>query len=150
MITLEKKLEQMVSETISWMGFTLWGIQFYPQQSLLRVYIDKEAGITVDDCVSVSRQVEAILDVKDPIGQEYVLEVSSPGLDRPLLKLDHWEQSIGERVRVHLLTPQDGRMKFKGVLLEVKEDCAVLDTGQDEARRLPLDCIKRAHIIPSP
>lgn len=149
MITLEKRLEQMVSETVLWMGFRLWGIQFYPQQALLRIYIDKDGGITIDDCAAVSRQLSAVLDVEDLINQAYVLEVSSPGLDRPLMKPEHWQQSIGEKVRVSLLTPQAGQVNFKGRLRTVEQACAVLDTDGGQTHRLPLSSVKRARIIPA-
>ncbi|VTR34599.1 ribosome maturation protein RimP [Actinobacillus pleuropneumoniae] len=87
MATLEQKLEELVSDTIESMGFELVGIECQRAGRFLtvRLYIDKEGGVTIDDCSDVSRQVSAILDVEDPIADKYNLEVSSPGLDRPAL-----------------------------------------------------------------
>lgn len=148
MITLEQKLEQMVSETISWMGYTLWGVVYNPKQAMLRIYIDKTSGITVDDCAKVSRQVGSMLDVEDPINSGYVLEVSSPGLNRPLLKSDHWRQHVGDKVRVTLLTPQDGQTNLTGVLSGLQDDAAELMIASGKVFNLPLNQVKKAHVVP--
>ena len=149
MITLEQKLEQMVGKAISWMGYTLWGVVYHPKQALLRIYIDKETGITVDDCAEVSRQVSAMLDVEDPVGSSYVLEVSSPGLDRPLLKADHWQQHRGDKVHITMLTPQEaGRTKLTGILGDIKDGIAEVALKHGEILRLPLNQVKAARVVP--
>lgn len=148
MTTLEQKLEQMVFETIYWMGYTLWGVVYNPKPAVLRIYIDKTSGITVDDCAEVSRQLSAMLDVDDPIGAGYVLEVSSPGLDRPLLKPAHWQQCVGDKIRVTMLTPQNGKTKFTGILSGLANNVAELVITSGEAFMLPLNQVKKAHIVP--
>ncbi|MDO6805612.1 ribosome maturation factor RimP, partial [Wenyingzhuangia sp. 1_MG-2023] len=91
------------------------------RHTLLRVYIDHADGITVDHCADVSRQIGSVLDVEDPISQDYTLEVSSPGMDRPLFTMDQYVQSVGEEIELRLRMPFDGRRKFKGRLQGIEE-----------------------------
>ncbi len=132
------------------MGYELVGVERLPQPRrgmLLRLYIDHEDGITLADCERVSHQVSGILDVEDPIPGEYLLEVSSPGLDRPLVKREHFERFIGSVVRLQLHRPLNGRRRFKGKLLAVtEEDITVEDSG--EHYTLPLGAIERARLVP--
>ncbi|GFZ75886.1 ribosome maturation factor RimP [Pseudohongiella nitratireducens] len=108
----------MLQPAIEVLGLELWGVEYLTKgrSALLRVYIDSEEGVTIDDCEKVSRQISAILDVEDPIAGEYTLEVSSPGLDRPLFAAEHYTAYVGEVINVRLSSPIDGRRKFKGVL----------------------------------
>lgn len=144
---LKQQLERLISELIVSAGLTLWGIQFLRQGSVLRVYIDKDTGLPVDDCAMISGQISALLDAEDPIDGRYVLEVSSPGLDRPLLCYDHWQTSTGQSLQVELFTPHNGRRKFKGVLLEVDANNALLQESEAAIFHLPLDQVKHANII---
>lgn len=114
-------LQEMLQPSVEALGFDLWGIDFKSQgkHSVLRIYIESEAGITVDNCAAVSHQVSGILDVEDPISGEYTLEVSSPGADRPLFSVDQYQQYIGEQVSLRLLTPMNKQRKFKGSIKEV-------------------------------
>ena len=101
-------LEQIVETVAESLGFQLWGFQYNSNgnQSVLRVFIDSddsEKGVNVDDCAQVSRQLSAVLDVEDPITGHYVLEVSSPGLDRPLFKLDQYQAYIGSEIKIKLV-----------------------------------------------
>ena len=96
---------------------------------MLRVYIDSENGVGVDDCAKVSRQVSGVLDVEDPISGEYTLEVSSPGMDRPLFKLSQYQDYIGHVVQLRLRMPFDGRRKFKGVLNGIEDEDIVHGCG---------------------
>ena len=95
--------------------------------SVLRLFIDHENGINVDDCAEVSRQVGAILDVEDPISSEYNLEVSSPGVDCPLFELAHFEEVIGETINVRLSMPLNGRRKFKGPLVAIENNNLIVE-----------------------
>lgn len=108
----------MLQPAIEVLDLELWGIEYLTKgrSALLRVYIDSEEGVTIDDCEKVSRQISAILDVEDPIAGEYTLEVSSPGLDRPLFTAEQYAAYVGEVINVRLNSPIDGRRKFKGVL----------------------------------
>ena len=112
----------------------LLGIEFISagQHSVLRLFIDHENGIDVDDCAEVSRQVGALLDVEDPISTEYSLEVSSPGLDRPLFTLAQYQAVIGETVNVKLSIPLNGRRKFKGILETIENDSLIVMLDGEE------------------
>lgn len=118
MQTATEKLSHMLQPAIEVLDLELWGIEYLTKgrSALLRVYIDSEEGVTIDDCEKVSRQISAILDVEDPIAGEYTLEVSSPGLDRPLFTAEQYATYVGEVINVRLNSPIDGRRKFKGVL----------------------------------
>ncbi len=115
---------ELIDATIAALGLELWGVELLQQGrfSLLRVYIEREEGVTIEDCEKVSRQVSALLDVEDPIAGEYTLEVSSPGLDRPLFSIEQYEQYVGSEVNLKLRRPLDGRRKFKGQIMKVSED----------------------------
>ena len=119
MAKLEEKLTEMLNPGVEAVGFELVGIEFVRagKHSILRVFIDYENGISVDNCADVSHQVSAILDVEDPISTEYNLEVSSPGMDIPLFKEKHYVDSVGEVVQVRLSMPMDDRRNFKGKVL---------------------------------
>lgn len=139
----------MLRPSVEQVGKELLGIEFISagQNSILRLFIDHENGIDVDDCAEVSRQVSAILDVEDPISSEYSLEVSSPGLDRPLFDLAHFEAVIGETVDVKLSIPLNGRRKFKGVLDAIENDTlVVIVDGQDY--ELAYTNIDKANLVP--
>lgn len=121
-------------------------IRHSKRRALLRVYIDNTAGITVNDCSKVSRQVSAMLDVEDPIQGEYTLEVSSPGLDRPLFEMAHYQQYLGSRVKIRLSSPMDGKRNFVGLLQQVKEtDIYLLIDGEEVV--IPFSSINKANVI---
>ena len=124
----EQKLTDMLRPAVVETGKELLGIEYISagNNSVLRLFIDHENGINVDDCAEVSRQVGAILDVEDPISSEYSLEVSSPGVDRPLFELSHFQAVIGETVNVRLSMPLNGRRKFKGTLAAIENDTLIV------------------------
>ena len=130
-------------------GYELLGIEMTQNGhgSILRVYIDKEGGIDVDDCVAVSHQLTGILDVEDPISGHYDLEVSSPGLDRPLFTVEQYKKFIGETVKVKLYEKHNGRKRFIGVL-NVVDDVEVVIDCEDEEYKVPFRLIERAHLVP--
>jgi ribosome maturation factor RimP len=151
-LRVSSKLEQlqaMLAPVVESLGYECWGVEFISQgrHSLLRVYIDHANGILVDDCEAVSRQVSAVLDVEDPISSEYTLEVSSPGMDRPLFTLDQFAKHVGEQVKIKLRSPFDGRRNFQGLLRGV-EDQDVVVLVDDHEFLLPIDLIDKANIIP--
>lgn len=125
----EQKLTDMLRPAVEETGKELLGIEFISagNNSVLRLFIDHENGIDVDDCAEVSRQVGAILDVEDPISSEYNLEVSSPGVDKPLFELVHFQSVIGETVNIKLSMPLNGRRKFKGTLVAIEDDILIID-----------------------
>ncbi|MFP8966653.1 ribosome maturation factor RimP [Pokkaliibacter sp. CJK22405] len=145
----EAALYEMLAPVVSGLGFQLWGVEFLAQgrRSVLRVYIDSESGVGVDDCASVSRQASALLDVEDPISGEYVLEVSSPGLDRPLYNLEQFSAYTGSLVKLRLRMPFEGRRKFIGRLSAVNDENIALQVEETEYL-LPFDLIDKANVEP--
>ena len=134
MAKFEQKLTDMLRPAVEEVGKELLGCEFISagNHSVLRLFIDHENGVEVDDCAEVSRQVGAILDVEDPISSEYSLEVSSPGLDRPLFEMSHFQAVIGETINVKLSMPLNGRRKFKGKLEAIENDILVVSLDGEE------------------
>ncbi|MCM5705302.1 ribosome maturation factor RimP [Larsenimonas salina] len=149
MATKESTLHSLIEPTITDMGFELWGIDYMAQgkHSRLVIYIDQANGVTVEHCADVSRQVSAILDVEDPISGHYTLEVSSPGMDRPLFTPAHFEAYTGNIVSLRLRAPFEGRRKFKGVLAGIDGD-EVLLQFEGEEYGFPIETIERAQVVP--
>lgn len=141
-----EQLQQMLEPVVTALGCELWGIE-KTAQGMLRIYIDKEEGIGIEDCERVSRQVSSLLDVEDPISGEYTLEVSSPGADRPLYTLAQFEAFVGENVSVKLRFPYEGRRNFKGLLKGVEEGDVVVEVDGYEYL-LPFDSVEKANIVP--
>ncbi|WP_416305171.1 ribosome maturation factor RimP [Neptunicella sp. SCSIO 80796] len=134
MSQLELKLTAMLEPAVEALGFELLGVEFVSagKHSILRIFIDHENGISVDDCADVSRQASAILDVEDPISTEYNLEVSSPGMERPLFKEAHYQQVVGQVIQVKLMVPMDNRRNFKGKLVSCDAGTIVVEVdGQN-------------------
>ncbi|PJE79676.1 Ribosome maturation factor RimP [invertebrate metagenome] len=145
----KSQLEDLVEPVVLGLDCQLWGIEYLSQgkHSLLRIYIDRDDGVTLEDCEKVSRQVSSVLDVEDPITDRYTLEVSSPGMDRPLFTLVQYEKWTGAHVAVHLRVPFEGRRKYHGVIRGVEKQDVVI--GIDETEYLlPIDTIEKAHVIP--
>lgn len=143
-------LQAIVESAVTVLGYELVGVEYVLQgrHSLLRVYIDATDGIAVEDCERVSRQLGSVMDVEDPIRGEYTLEVSSPGLDRPLFKAAHFEAFSGHQVQVRLKTPlEGGRRRLKGLLLGLRDDKVVVKVDEDEFL-LPLSDIEQARLVP--
>lgn len=116
-----KELEHLIEPAVMALGYELLGCELFHQgrYSLLRVYIDQERGISIDDCERASRQISALLDVEDPIVGAYNLEVSSPGAERPLFKEAHYQRFVGSIIAIRLRVAQEGRRNFKGILREI-------------------------------
>ena len=139
----------VVEPVVESLGFELVGAEYLVQGSdgLLRVYIDAENGIDVEDCRRVSHQLSGVLDVEDVIKGHYSLEISSPGLDRPLFKAEHFERFAGAEIKLRLDAPQDGRRKFRGVLVGIQDgDVTLLVDGEEV--QIPLAAIDKANLVP--
>jgi len=120
-----EELNQLLEPAIADLGLELVGIEFSPSAggSLLRVYIDESVrGVTIDDCERASREISAALDVNDPVAGRYTLEVSSPGLDRPLFTPAQFERFVGEAVKINVNLPLDGRRRFHGTIKSIDGD----------------------------
>jgi ribosome maturation factor RimP len=145
----ETLISDLIRPTVEALGVDLWGIEHLIQgkYSVLRVYIDKAGdGVTIEDCERVSRQISGIFDVEDPIPGEYTLEVSSPGMDRPLFTIAQFAQYVGSEATVKLRSPLDGRRKFKGLIQKVDADVvSLLVDGKEFA--LPALAIDKANLV---
>jgi len=144
----EVLVTELIGTTVQALGLELWGVELLQQgrYSLLRVYIEREEGVTIEDCEKVSRQVSALLDVEDPIAGEYTLEVSSPGVDRPLFSIEQYAQYVGSEVNLKLRRALDGRRKFKGQIIKISGDIVGLLVDGSEYG-LEFSDIEKASIV---
>jgi len=146
-----KQLEEILRPVVEGLGYELWGIEFRSRgtNSMLRIFIDDaENGISIEDCEKVSRQVSGVMDVEDPIQTEYTLEVSSPGMDRPLFRLEHYRGFVGHTVKLRLRMAFEGRRKFQGLIKGVEDDDVIIQVD-DHEYLLPFDSIEKASIVPT-
>ena len=128
-----RKVTESVTPVLDEMGFELVDIEYLSQYGrwVLRIYADKEGGITLDECARVSREVGDLMDVKELFPYEYVLEVSSPGLNRPLKKEKDFERAIGKNVKIKMVAPINGRRRFTGYLKKVVQGTVYLEIDND-------------------
>ena len=145
-----EQLYRIIRPVVESLGYELVGIEFHnrPRNSLLRIYIDREGGVDVDDCALVSNQVSGVLDVEDAVRGHYTLEVSSPGLDRPLFSLDHFRRFVGSRVKLKLEVPVEGRRNWSGRIRQVEDEVLILEDEQGEEYRLPFADVEQARLVP--
>jgi len=150
MASLHDRLVELLEPLVETLGYELVLLEFnaHKGSALVRLFIDAPGGVTLGDCEKVSREVEGRLDVADPIPQNYRLEVSSPGLDRPLVKPGHFERFAGSVARVQLVAPQAGRRKFEGVVRGMRAENVVLETTDAGTVELALGNIERARLVP--
>ncbi|MBM4228167.1 MAG: ribosome maturation factor RimP [Gammaproteobacteria bacterium] len=142
-------LESLLGPTVEGMGYELWGIerQRSPRGLLLRVYIDHPEGITLDDCEKVSLQARDALDAEGMLGEDTLLEISSPGMDRLLFKPDHYQRHLGETVQVRLRIPVQGRRNFQGTLVAADLSGVVLE-GEGAELKASYAEIDRTRVVP--
>lgn len=147
---VEPKLTELVRAVVEPMGYECVGVEHDTGRqggAVLRVYIDHVDGIGLDDCEAVSHQLSGALDVADPIAGHYDLEVSSPGLDRPLFALEHFRRFSGARVRIRLAEKLDGRRRFDGRIAGVDGETVLLDSDGERVA-LPFARIESARLVP--
>ncbi len=150
MMVAERVIQNLLRPAIEALGCQLWGVdvQSGARKKLLRIYIDRDVEhVSVDDCERVSRQVASLLDVEDVISGEYTLEVSSPGMDRPLYEVAHFEKYVGEEIVVKLRFPYEKRKNFKGILQGVVGDEIIILVADNEYL-FPIEGIDRANLVP--
>ena len=142
-------IDALLRPVVTDMGYVCWGIELLRQgrNSLLRIYIDSGAGVTLEDCERVSNRVSGVLDVEDPIAGEYLLEVSSPGLDRQLFNREQYERFIGETVKLRLSGTVDDRKRITGRIEAVIGETLVLNESGREFQ-IPLGEIEKARLCP--
>jgi ribosome maturation factor RimP len=141
---MQNELEELLAPTIHDMGYELWGCEYLAQgkHSLLRIYIDKADGIGIEHCQEVSHQVGALLDVEDPITGNYSLEVSSPGIPRPLFKGWQYQRYIGQSVEIKTFKPVNSKRKLLGTIVSVSEGSVVLNINGEDHELLFSNIVK--------
>lgn len=142
-------LVELIEPIVEGLGYECVGIEYnpHPKHGMLRVYIDSEDGILLDDCTKVSHQLSGMLDVEDPIQGEYQLEISSPGEDRPFFKLSQFEQFIGNTVTVNLFKPIEKRRKITGKIQGVEGGDVVL-LEDERTIHVPFQAMSKARLVP--
>ena len=144
-----KRLYQLLKPVVESLGYELFGIEYLSRRRspLLRVYIDSEAGISLNDCERVSHQISGVLDAEDAVRGPYILEVSSPGLDRPLFTLEHFKRFSGNMIRLELVQPIAGRKKLTGKLVGIEADNVILIESTKEYY-IPFNIIGKTRLVP--
>lgn len=139
----------LIEPVVEGLGYECVGIEYnaHPRHGLLRIYIDTENGVLVEDCTKVSHQVSGVLDVEDPIPDNYSLEVSSPGSERPFYKLSQFERYIGSTVAVHLFSPVNGRRKITGKIVKIEGDVVILKENEN-ILEMPFAAMSKARLVP--
>ncbi len=146
---MQNRLDEIVKNTVEGLGFELWGYEYRPhtESALLRIFIEKTGtGISVDNCASVSRQIGAVLDVENIIPVAYILEVSSPGMDRVLFKAEQYQDYLGKSLKIRTRTRIDDRRNFKGSLLSASESVVTIKVDNQEFE-IPYESIDRARLV---
>ncbi len=142
-------LVNLVEPIVEGLGYECVGIEYnpHPKHGLLRVYIDHEEGVLLDDCTKVSHQLSGVLDVEDPIQGNYQLEISSPGMDRPLFKVEQFERFIGSKVKVNLFRPVGDRRKMTGTIVGVEGETIRIQEGE-QVFDVPFQAMSKARLVP--
>ncbi len=141
-------IEELLQPGAQALGYELVAVEMSGgDTSILRIYIDTPNGVTVQDCAKASRQFSAILDVEDPISNRYTLEVSSPGMDRPLAKPLHFKAVVGQDVKIRMNTLVNGRRRFTGLLVEATDEFAVVEVDGEQTELLYTE-MDRARLVP--
>ncbi len=145
---MQEQLNNLVHSVVTGLGFQVWGYEYRPhsESALLRIFIENEGGVSIDHCTLVSRQIGAALDVEDIIPVAYILEVSSPGIDRVLFTPEQYKDYIGEAVKVRTRSPIEGRRNFKGTIESVGEN-EVNVTVDNDTFVIPFNVVDRARLV---
>lgn len=146
----KQDLENLFAPSLKTLGYEVWGVELNraAKGGLLRVYIEKEGGITIDDCAIATRQISSLLDVEDPIAGNYTLEVSSPGMNRPLYTKEQFIEFVGHKVKIKLRIMFEKRKNFEGILLAVENDEVILKLDdEDEEYCFPIESIDSAKLV---
>lgn len=146
---IDPQLQEKMGKIISNLGYELLGCELLSagRRSVLRIYIDSPKGVDVEDCSIVSHQVSAMLDVEDPFQGKYTLEVSSPGVDRPLFEKEHYKKYIGSQIKVKLHVAINNRKQYKGILQNVDDEAIYIAVEGLEQIKLPFAMIDKANLI---
>lgn len=147
--SVTNELWRILQPTVAGMGYEFVGVEYVGKahRSTLRVYIDAPHGITLEDCETVSRQISGLLDVEDPVTGAYDLEVSSPGMDRPLFRPEDYARFAGQRIKIRLAIPSNGRRNFAGKLLGISDDLVRIEVD-GQIFELDYEQIERTRLVP--
>lgn len=145
----EKLLSQLIAPIVEDLGFSFWGLEYLPQKNgaMLRVFIDAEKGVGVNDCAKCSREISGVLEVEDPISSAYVLEVSSPGTDRVLFSVSQMADYMGQPVQVKLAQAVDGARNIKGNITAVDGELVTVSNEQKDYQ-FEFDNVMKARLKP--
>lgn len=146
MANVAEKVYDLIKDTVQEQNVTLWDVRFVKEGAswYLRVFIDKEDGISIDDCTNVSHAIDPVIDDADPIDKAYYLEVCSPGIERELTRTFHFESVIGEKIKIKLYKALDGKKEFVGVLKSVGEEIVI--TIENDELTFNLKDISKANL----
>jgi ribosome maturation factor RimP len=146
--TVQQELDKLIRSTVNGLGYELWGYEYRPQteSALLRIFIESEQGISVEDCSTVSRQIGAALDVDDLIPIAYILEVSSPGIDRVLFDAEQYQHYLDENIKIRTRISINGRRNFKGKMVAVNENDVTVEIDNLDYD-IPFDTVDRARVL---
>ena len=150
MAKITEKITDLINPVLEDMGYELVGVEYAAggKHTILRVFIDTDNGIGIDDCEKVSHQLSAIFDVEDPIASQYNLEISSPGIERPLFHIGHYQRFLGNDVSLRLVRPINGQRKFKGAIGSVSEVSHTIELVTELGPiTLDIDMIEKANLI---
>ena len=142
-------LVDLIEPIVEGLGYECVGIEYnpHPLHGMLRIFIDAEGGILLEDCSKVSHQLSGVLDVEDPIQGNYQLEISSPGEDRPFFKLSQFQRFIGSTVTINLYKAIDNRRKITGIISGIEGD-DVLITENAQILKIPFQAMSKARLVP--
>ena len=145
----ETRLNEIIEPAVLAMGYEFVGCQLMQQPGgrVLRIFVDNPEGVTLDVCERVSRQVGAVMDVEEPLSGAYTLEVSSPGLERPLFTLAHYKQFLDHRIKLRLRVPVNERRNVKGVINEIAGDNIVIQTDESTQMIVSINNIEKANLL---
>lgn len=147
---MSEQLRSLIEPVVTGLDCELWGLEYISQgkYSVLKIYIESDSGIDVDDCAKISRQVSSLLDVEDILKGEYTLEVSSPGMDRRLFTSEQYEAFKGAKIKLSLRAAYEGKKKYTGLLCGIENGDVVLRIG-DEEILFPLNEVDKSYVIPT-
>jgi len=147
---VNERIQSLIEPVVSGLDCELWGLEYIAQGkfSVLKIYIDAQDGVDVDDCARISRQVSSVLDVEEAVAGRYTLEVSSPGLDRRLFTIEQFDAYKGAKIKLNLRSAYEGKRKYTGLLCGVEDGEVVLRVG-DEEYLFPFDEVVRANVVPA-
>jgi ribosome maturation factor RimP len=146
--TIAKRIDKIAADAAKENGveFVHSEIVGSRRNAVVRIYIDKPEGVTIEDCSTVSRAVEAVMDVEDFMPSAYVLEISSPGLERPLFTIRDFERFVGKKAKVKTVEPINGQANFSGRIAEVEASQIVLEDKTNGIVRIPFDSVEKANL----